>query len=86
MTTRLTDEQQHAVNEHNGFLEVEGSGTAYVVMSMQVYRAMMGVGSDAEFRASLDAIHEGLSDVEAARTRSLDDFFKDLDRRHGIPC
>jgi hypothetical protein len=85
MTTRLTDEQRSAVDQHHGFLEVEGGGTVYVVMSMQAYREMMGVGSDAEFRASVDAIQEGLTDVEAGRTRPIDDFFHDLDRRHGLP-
>jgi hypothetical protein len=85
MATRLTDEQRNAVDEHHGFLEVEGGGTAYVVMSMQVYREMMGVGSDAEYRASLDAIREGLEDVEGGRTRSIEDFFQDLDRKHGLP-
>lgn len=84
MTTRLTDEQRHAVDEHCGFLEVEGGESVYVVMSMQVYREMMGVGSEAEYRASLEAIREGLADIDAGRTRPLDDFFQDLDRRHGI--
>jgi hypothetical protein len=85
MTTRLTDEQRHAVDEHHGFLEVEGGGAVYVVMSMQVFREMMGVGSEAEYRASIQAIREGLTDVEAGRTRPIDDFFQDLDRKHGIP-
>ncbi len=85
MMTRLTDEQRHAVDQHRGFLEVEGGGAVYVVMSMQVYREMMGVGSAAEFQASLDAIREGLTDIEAGRTRPIDDFFQDLDRKHGIP-
>lgn len=85
MTTRLTDEQRRAVDEHRGFLEVEGGESVYVVMSMQAYREMMGVGSEAEYRASLEAIREGLADIDAGRTRPLDDFFQDLDRRHGIP-
>jgi PHD/YefM family antitoxin component YafN of YafNO toxin-antitoxin module len=85
MTTRLTDEQRHAVDEHHGFLEVEGGEAVYVVMSLQVYREMMGVGSEAEYHASIDAIREGLEDVEAGRTRSVEDFFQDLDRKHGLP-
>ena len=54
-------------------------------MSMHVYREMMGVGSEAEYRASLDAIREGLEDVEGGRTRPIEDFFQDLDRKHGLP-
>ena len=85
MTTRLTDEQRNAVDEHHGFLEVEGGGTSYLVMSMQVYREMMGVGSEGQYAASVDAIREGLEDVEKGRTRSIEDFFQDLDRKHGLP-
>jgi hypothetical protein len=85
MMTRLTDEQRYAVDQHHGFLEVEGGGAAYVVMSMQVFREMMGVGSEAEYRASIEAIREGLTDVEAGRTRPIEDFFQDLDRKHGVP-
>lgn len=82
--TQLTDEQRRAVDQHHGFLEVEGGGAVYVVMSMQVFREMMGVGSEAEYRASVDAIREGLADVEAGRTRPVADFFEDLDRKHGV--
>jgi hypothetical protein len=84
MSMRLTDEQQHAVDQHQGFLEVEGASAAYVVMSMQVFREMMGVGSEAEYQGSLAAIREGLADVEAGRTRPMADFFRDLDRKHGV--
>jgi hypothetical protein len=53
-------------------------------MSMQVYREMMGVGSEAQYRASVEAVQEGLNDLEAGRTRPIDDFFQDLDRNHGV--
>lgn len=85
MTTRLTNEQQQAVDQHHGFLEVEGGGTVYVLMSMQVFREMMGVGTEAEYQTSIEAIREGLADVDAGRTRPINDFFQDLDRKHGIP-
>ncbi len=71
MNLRLTEEQQQAVDEHHGFLEIEGAGSAYVVMSAQAFREMMGVGEDAAYQASLAAIREGLADVEAGRTRPL---------------
>jgi hypothetical protein len=85
MATRLTEEQRHAVDQQHGFLEVEGGGAVYVVMSMQVFREMMGVGSEAEYQASLEAIRAGLADVAAGRTRPINDFFRDLDRTHDIP-
>jgi hypothetical protein len=67
MATRLTKDQRQAVDQRHGFLEVDGGGA--VVMSMQVFREMMGVGSDANYQASLDAIREGLADVEAGQTQ-----------------
>jgi hypothetical protein len=83
--TRLTDELCRAVDQHGGFLEVEGGGAGYVVMSKDAFREMMGVGSDAAYQASLEAVREGLADVEAGRTRPLDEFFQALDRKYGIP-
>jgi hypothetical protein len=79
----LTEQQRQAVEQH-GFLELESAGSAYVLMSMQVYRDMMGVGSEAEYQASLAAVREGLADVEAGRTQPAEDFFREFDRRHGI--
>lgn len=84
MKLQLTDEQKKAVAQHHGFVEVDGSEDSYVVLSRQVFREMMGVGSDDEYLASLKAIEEGLSDVAAGRTRSMQDFFSEFDRRHGI--
>lgn len=83
MKPELTETQRQAVDQHHGFLEVEGGGTTYVVMSMQVYREMMGVGSEAEYQASLAAVREGLADVEAGRTRPMGEFFDELDHRQG---
>lgn len=85
MRTQLTEQQRQAVDEHHGFLKVEAGGSTYVVLSRQVFREMMGVGSDADYRASLQAIADGLADVEAGRTRPVADFFREFDARHGIP-
>lgn len=84
METRLTDEQRRAVDQHHGFLEVEGGGSAYVVMSRQAFREMMGLGTEAEYQASLGAVREGLADVEAGRTRPVNDFFREFDGKHGL--
>ena len=82
MKTQLTKQQRQAVDQHHGFLEVESGGSAYVLLSGQVFREMMGVGSDAEYQASLQAIAEGLADVEAGRTRPMADFFREFDAKH----
>ena len=87
MTVKLPDELRNAVSSHPGVpLEIvdEQSQATYVVMPMQVYREMMGVGTDAEYAASLAAIREGLADVDAGRTVPVDEFFRELDRKNGI--
>ena len=68
MTINLPDELRNAVSARPlAPLEIidEQSQVSYVVMPMQVYREMMGVGTDAEHADSLAAIHEGLADVDA---------------------
>ncbi len=82
---QLTEELRRAVDSHSGFLQVDVGDAAYVVMSMSVYRAMMGVGAEDDYQASLRAIEEGWEDVQAGRSRPLDDFFSEFDRKHEIP-
>jgi hypothetical protein len=82
---QLTEELRQAVDSHRGFLEIGAGDSTYIVMSMRVFREMMGVGSDDEYQASLKAIAEGWADVQAGRTRLLDNFLREFDRRHGIP-
>lgn len=82
---QLTEELRQAVEAHRGFLEVDAGDSTYVVMSMNVFRETMGVGTDAEYRASLRAIEEGWADVQAGRSRPLDEFLGEFDRKHGIP-
>ena len=84
MKPHLTDEQRQAVDSHHGFVELEAGGTSYVLMSSDVFRQLMGVGSEAEYQASLAAVEEGLADVEAGRTRPMNEFFQEFDRRHGL--
>lgn len=80
MKPRLPEELEQAVAQHHGTLQAEGNDGKYVVMSMQVFREMMGVGSDAEMAESLRAIDEGLADIEAGRTRPFREFLDELGR------
>lgn len=76
MTPKLSDDQRHALQSTAGKLvEVQDEQTqqAYVLMSIELFREMMGVGTDEEMAASLEAIEEGLADVEAGRTRPFRD-------------
>jgi len=84
MTPRINEELNHALNRHHGFLQAEGADGKVVVMSMQVYREMMGVGSDKEMAASLKAIEEAMADIEAGRTTPMDQVFRELDQKYGV--
>ena len=69
MTVRLSTELQQALDDNRGFVQ----GPSYVLLSIDLYRDMMGVGSDAELTASIEAIEEGLADIGAGRTRPYND-------------
>jgi len=76
----LTEEQQRVLQQQHGFVK----GSSYVLMSIDVFRDMMGVGSDEEMAASLQAIEEAMQDLEAGRTLSLDEAKRRLDEKHGV--
>jgi hypothetical protein len=80
MQVDLTAEQRHALNEGRGFVE----GPSYVLMSPKVFRDMMGVGTDEEYQAALDAIDEAVQAMERGQGRPIAEFFREFDERHGI--
>ena len=84
MTPKLTDELDRALDEHHGFLKAEGQRGKVVVMTMQHFREMMGVGSDEQFAESVKAIEEGLADVKAGRTMPMEQVFRELDEKYGV--
>jgi len=76
---RLTEEQRNALDQHHGLVEVDEEGRKYILMSIEIYRDMLGVGTDEELAASLKALDEGLADVDAGRTRPFRDVLSELD-------
>jgi hypothetical protein len=85
MSLRLAPEIQAVVeNEHGGPVRVEGSSGSYVLMSMDVYRELMGVGPQQEFDASVRALNAGRQALEQGKTRLLKDFLDDLGRQHEV--
>ncbi|QDU42878.1 hypothetical protein Mal52_13470 [Symmachiella dynata] len=84
MTPRINDEINQALSEHHGFVQAEGPDGKVIVMSMQVYREMMGVGSDEEMADSLRAIDEAMADIEAGHTVPMEQVFLELDEKYGV--
>ncbi|QDV21471.1 hypothetical protein Pan153_61590 [Gimesia panareensis] len=76
---QLTEEQREALEQHHGLLQVDEEGRKYVLMSMDVYRELMGVGTDEELQASLKALQVGLADIDAGRTRPFRDVLAELE-------
>ena len=80
MTLNLSPELQQALDENHGFVQ----GSSFVVMSIDMYRSMMGIGSDEDLQASLKAIDEGLDDIEAGRTRPYREVLAELGRHEDL--
>ena len=85
MAPKLTAEQRHALQiQQGGPISVESEDGTYILMSIDFFRAVMGVGADADFDVSIAAVRAGMEDVRAGRTRPLKDALDDLGARHGV--
>jgi len=84
MTPRLTEEQRQAVDAHEGCVEVEDSQGKCVLMSLEVFRDVMGVGTDREFQESVTALQRSDEQVQQGRTRPVKDALDELGKRHGL--
>jgi hypothetical protein len=84
MTPRLTEEQRQAVDAHEGCVEVEDSQGKCVLMSIEVFRDVMGVGTDREFQESVAALRRSYDQVQEGRTRPAKDALDDVGKRHGL--
>lgn len=84
MTPRISSELDQALTRQNGFVQADGADGKVIVMSLRVYREMLGIGTDAELEESLKAIEEGTADIEAGRTIPMEQVFRELDEKYGV--
>ena len=86
MTPQLITPEIESVvqQQHGGPVQVGGAGGSYVLMSMEVYRDLMGVGADTDFAASVAAVRRGHQAAIAGQSRPLRDALDDLGRRHEV--
>jgi hypothetical protein len=80
MTPDLTDEQRQALEESKGFVR----GPSYILMSTDMFRQTMGVTTDEEMSASLDAIKQAMNELAAGHTIPLDEAKTQLDQKYGV--
>lgn len=78
-----TEIESQVVMHHGGPVAVSGQQGDHVVMSINVFREMMGVGSDEEFAQSVSALQVSLAQAAAGQTMSLDEAVCRLNRSHG---
>jgi hypothetical protein len=79
----LAPETESLLQQHGGPLAVCGQQGDYVLMRSDVYVAMLGISSNEEAE-TLASIRRGLADIEAGRTRDLDEAFDELDTRDEV--
>ena len=86
MTPEITPDLQAVLQQqHGGPVQVAGADASYVVMSMDVYRTMIGVGTDEAFAASVQALQAANQAVQQGRTRPLVDALDELGRKYEVP-
>jgi hypothetical protein len=68
---------------HGGPVAVPGQQGEHVVMSMAVFRDMMGVGTEEQLSRSVEALKESLAQAAAGETMSLEEAAARLSKEHG---
>jgi hypothetical protein len=80
----LPPEIEAAVAAQNGGpVSVTGQHGEHVVMSLAIFRDMMGVGTDEDFARSVADLKISLAQAEAGQTLSLDEVRKRLTDKYG---
>ncbi len=69
--------------QHGGPICVPSSQGKYVVMSMAMYREMLGLGGDEDFRQSVADLQASLAQAAAGETISLENVRKKLNDKYG---
>ena len=77
----MAPQTEDAVQSNGGSLEVDGQQGKYVVMTMHVYDAMLGI-SDNEEAETLASVRRGIVDVAAGRAQEASAAFNKLEGRY----
>ena len=68
---------------HGGPVTVPGQQGDLVVMTVEIFRDMMGVGSDADFAASVASLRTSLAQATAGKSIALDEAVQRLNQKYG---
>jgi hypothetical protein len=86
MKFKITDELQNAMQQNDGGpVEIEGEGISCVVMTLEVYRSLVGTLTDDEdYTDCVNRVREGLESVQRGEGVPLDEAFDTIRQRHNI--
>ncbi|MAT14425.1 MAG: hypothetical protein CMJ46_04055 [Planctomyces sp.] len=78
MNPELLKQLEEALKESDGIVQE----SSLIVMSVDVYREMMGIGTDAELASSVTALKSGMSEARQGKTRPLTEALDDLGHKY----
>lgn len=73
-----------ALKAHHGLIETRSEEGKVVVMTMDVYRELLGIGNEEELQESIHAIQTAMKEVEEGKTNSVDEVFASLEQKYGV--
>lgn len=77
----ISPQLEASLQSNGGPLTVTGQQGEYILMRLDVYNAMLGIGDDEEAE-TLASVRRGLADVDAGRTHPVDEVFARLESRY----
>ena len=81
MNPELVKQLEEALKESDGIVQE----SSVVVMSMDVYNDVMGVGTAEELAASVAALRRSMAGSRQGKTRPLTDALDELGRKYEVP-
>ena len=74
----------NVASHHGGPVAIPGRSDQHVVMTMDMYRMICGVGSISSFNVSVAALRKALAEAEAGDFVDEDDAFSKIERKYGV--
>lgn len=80
MQPQTLHELERALQESGGVV----CESSFVIMTIEVYRQIMGVGTDEELAASVAGLRDSMAEARQGKTRPLTEALDDLGRKYEI--